>query len=242
MKRLIISIFFIGLLISASVTYTADALTAEYMRIITADTPFYSDADGEELLFYLPYTYYVKVIERGETLSHVECFGTGETPLIDGYTPTVALFSDGLEVSNPYADVTISTITTTVLYADKSFESAVCYVFPGRSLRYYGHVTDASGKFYYFVSYNNRLGYVCEEAVEPFTVPNHPNELTFIPTERPEEPLQDVTQNANDDFFSLKIAVIVCLAFAGLTALFIVVKKREKHSVAASYYDENDYE
>ena len=33
-----------------------------YMRVITQDTPFYADSSGTQLLFYLPYTYYVKIL------------------------------------------------------------------------------------------------------------------------------------------------------------------------------------
>lgn len=242
MKKLIISVIFIALILPYTFQATASATTTEYQRVITADTPFYGDAKGEELLFFLPYTYYVKVLEHGELLSHVECYGNSGTPLLDGYTPTNALFFDGLDVVSPYADITLTTISTTVLYADTEFESAVCYVFSGRNLRYYGHLTDSSGKYYYYVSYNNRLGYVAEDAVQPFTVPNHPNELTFIIPEVPEPTPEEIPETTSDDFFSLKIAVIICLIFAGLTALFIVLKKRDKPAVATGYYDENDYE
>ena len=34
-----------------------------YLRVITEDTPFYKNLEDAEPLFFLPYTYYVKIIE-----------------------------------------------------------------------------------------------------------------------------------------------------------------------------------
>ena len=214
----------------------------EYRRIITKDTPFYSNSNGTNLLFYLPYTYYVKVLEQGKIFSHVEIYGENYIPVIDGYTLTDKLFDDGLSVIDPYPTITLTTLNTAVLYSDINLTKSECYVFPERSMHYLGFVVDDKGKYCYYVLYNNRLGYISEENVLPFTLPNHPNELTFMQTEKPNtEPNPSTTPKA-ENFFSLKIAVVVCLAFAGVIALFIILKKKEKPSVAISYYDENDYE
>lgn len=242
-KFIIIAIVFLFLPFLTPSVYVKAETGFEYGRIITDDTPFYSDADGVNLLFYLPYTYYVKIAEKGEILSHVEMYGENEIPLIDGYVPTEKLFFDGLKVKNPYPSVTLDTLDTSVLYRDRNFSSPVCYIFSQRTLNYVGRITDANGNFYYYVSYNNRLGYVSEDAVAPFTLPDHPNELTFIPSQETEQPTDETPSDTTaDDFFSLKVSIVVCLAFAGLTALFIVLKKKDKRSVAISYYDENDYE
>ena len=225
---------------------TVRAEYSAYARIITEDTPFYRDKEGLNLLFYLPYTYYVRVLDDSEPLSHVECYGLGGTAAIDGYVPSAMLFYDGLSVKNPYADVKITATSTTVLYSDRLLTQAIQYIFDGRMMNYYGTlpITDDVNAFY--VSYNDRLGYVKESEVLPFTIPNHPNELTFI---EPEDPVTEPPETDGEDGkttdgggFDLRILIIACLAFAGIIALFIVFRKKPSARVAAGYYDENDYE
>lgn len=216
-----------------------------YARIITEDTPFYSDASGKTLLFYLPYTYYVKVLEEGAFYTHVECYGTGGAAAIDGFVPSDMLYYDGLSVKNPYAEVKLTTLSSAVLYSDSSLNTALQYIFSGRTLNYYGALPLGENSFIYFVGYNDRLGYIKEADVMPFTIENHQNELTFIPKEEPNPPeSSDSEKNNNSEkpVFGLRILIIASLLFAGITALFVAFRKKPEKHAAVGYYDENDYE
>ncbi len=218
---------------------SAKGSSQNYLRVITTATPFYADFDGQNLLFYLPYTYYVKVLSLGETLSHVECYGDNDTPAIDGYAPTEMLFSDGLEVDNPYPHLTIKTAVATVLYSDAKLSNAIQHVFADRQLTFYGKLDRDEKEPVYYVGYNNKLGYVSESDILPFTLPEHKNPLTFLApdTSKPAEP-----ETSNDGALSLRIIIIACLGLAGGFALIIALKKKPKTETAISYYDENDYE
>ena len=216
-----------------------------YLRVITEDTPFYSDKNADAPLFYLPYTYYVKVLERGDFYTHVEYAVKGSS--IDGYVPTNKLFEDGLAVSKPYPSIIVTTSETAVLYRDYALTSSIQYVFEGRNLYYYGKFQSLQGKTVYYVSYNDRLGYVKEEDLMPFAVPNHPNELTFIVPEEPEvEPT--IAEEETDDVqktesvLNIRVAIIAVLGLAGVIALIVALGKKPKAAPAASYYDENDFE
>ncbi len=243
-------LFSISLLLSISITLTLCLPTVikanaeiEYDRIITEDTPFYSDALGSTLLFYLPYTYYVKVLERGESYTHVECFGKGSSIAMDGYVPTDMLFYDGLSVQNPYLEKQITTITTAVLYADKDLTYPIQYIFSSRTLKYYGQIPTLNGSSIFYVSYNNKLGYVQESQITPFEIPLHPNELTFLTPELPpEENVEESPTTQPENGFTVRIIVVVCLLLAGLVALFIAVKNKPKRQINGGYYDENEYE
>lgn len=248
MRKIIIFLVIITTLIFhvASPIPTVVAAQSPYQRIITEDTPFYSDENGVKLLFYLPYTYYVKVLSEKDGLSHVECYGLGGTAAIDGYVPSSMLFDDGLSVTNPFVILKITTAKTAVLYADAALTEPLQYVFAERELSYYGARNTETENLYY-VGYNDRLGYVKESDVVPFLIPNHPNELTFIVPEEP--PLKENTENQEQQTendlsvqTNLRIIIIVCLIFAGIIALFIALKNKPQKSVAAGYYDENDYE
>ena len=227
---------------------TANAVGNGYLRVITDDTPFYKYPNDENCLFYLPYTYYVKVLGEDGEMTHVECYGQS-TAAIDGYVPTHLLFDDDLSVSSPFADITLTTCTSAVLYADSRLTKPIQYLFSERQMYYYGAFSTDNARLY-FVSYNGRLGYVKEEDVYPFEIQNHPNELTFIKDEQVEEnPLPDTSetpstqQNIADEFFSLKVIIIVCLLFAGIVALFVALKQKPLHrETAGGYYDENEYE
>ena len=223
-----------------------------YYRVITEDTPFYADKAGTQLLFYLPYTYYVKVLSRDTAMCRIEVYGTGATAALDGYAPTDMLFSDGLEVKNPFVNLEITTSSNAVLYGDSALTTTLQYVFPARGLRYYGSLPADDGLFLFYVSYNNRLGYVKESEITPFVIPNHPNELTFIkkqtepepaPTEQPtdDDSNAEADKTADESVVNLRIVIICCLAFAGVIALFIAFKSKPPRR-KQNYYDENDYE
>lgn len=245
MKKLLI----IALSVFISVPYIkiapAHADNDVYLRVIDSETAFFSDDNGENLLFYLPYTYYVKVLSQGENLTHVECYGNGGTLLLDGYVPTSKLYSDEQDVTSPYLSKDLQTITTTVLYQDSKLTTSIQYVFENRTLKYYGELPSANGTKCFYVSYNNRLGYVKESDVSPFTIANHPNELTFLSTE---EDISETTTLEQDESSAsgigseLKIIIIACLIIAGFIALAISLKGKGKGVENLEYYEETDCE
>ena len=217
--------------------------SGEYLRVITDDTPFYKDKSADTPLFYLPYTYYVRVLSRGELFSHVEYGSFGAA--IDGYVPTDKLFYDGLSVENPFPNATTLTAGTAVLYKDAALTESVQFVFENRELYLYGAYSSPQGKPLYYVGYNGKLGYVKEEDLVPFTIANHPNELTFLTPEVEPEPAAAETtpeEKEKDSVLNLRIAILAVLGLAGVIALILAVNKKPKAAPAASYYDENDYE
>lgn len=230
-----------ALTLLAEVKTARAEVKSEYLRVITEDTPFFADKSADAPLFYLPYTYYVKVKAYGEVFTHVEYAAEGHA--IDGYVPTEKLFSDGLKVESPYPEVTALTAGTTTLYLTAELNSTVQYVFGGRKLYFYGTNFSPQGKALYYVGYNDRLGYVKEEDLVPFTVNQHPNELTFLKPEPTEEPKPEEPENPPaQSVFDLRIAIFAVLGLAGIIALIVAGSRKPKASPAASYYDENDYE
>ena len=58
---------------------------SEYRRVINDTTPFYKSTLDENPLFYLPYTYYVKVISQNDNFCHVEINGENGQTGRDGF-------------------------------------------------------------------------------------------------------------------------------------------------------------
>lgn len=249
MKKVIIlisTIFFSFVSIFASLSPKKVNAENYYLRVINENTPFYVDANGQSLLFYLPYTYYVKIINYGKEYTHVECYGTF-TAGLDGYVPNDLLFDDGLEVSNPYPNIELTTSTTCILFADFNLKQQQQFIFANRSLNYYGTYTAPNGEILYYVGYNERLGYVKESQVMPFTIPNHPNPLTFIVPEEEENPLPENDNDKNMESYEkvdpFHWIILGLLILAGLISIVIVVTgKQRNNKTAISYYEENDYE
>lgn len=212
-----------------------------YLRVITEDTPFYLTQTDTTPLFFLPYTYYVRVIREELNFYYVEYGEGNDMPCIDGYVPKDMLYDDGLSAESRYPFIKIITSNSSILYEDSNKISSLQYVFKDRELIFYGTNYSTNGETLYFVSYNNKLGYVSEEDVIPFILPNHPNPLTFIPEETPPktEPIEPPQKDNNT--VTLRYLIIGILAFAGIFALVIVFKGKP-NAKTNGYFDENEYE
>lgn len=220
---------------------TAKAESGEYGRIINDATPFYKDADKTQTLFYLPYTYYVKVLGEENDLFKIECGGKN-LPAIYGYTEKDALFFDGLPVENPYPDIKIKTINDAPIFSDGTLTAVSQFVFAERELSLYGAASDGKGSFSYYVAYNGKLGYIKEEDIYPFKIENHPNELTFI--RKPDSdntPAENRTAD-NSGSNGLKLAVILSLVLAGVVALFVSLFPKKKKSPSPEISDDGETE
>ena len=209
----------------------------EYKRVTSDNTPFFTDANGTQLLFYLPNTYYVKILGEKDGLTHVECFGSGVAPALDGYVPSEFLEENPLFSGEPYLNLNITSSSACVLYADATLTKNLQYIFSGREMFYYGTYTREQGENLFLVYYNGKLGYVKESCVVPFTVLPHPD-----PIQAPEQPLEQspTVENATP-FDTIRTAIIVCLVLAGIIAFLLILKRKNKPVAVATYYDDNDY-
>ena len=208
-----------------------------YLRVTDETTPFYSDAKAEDFLFFLPYTYYVKILSESGGIAHAEIGGKGIK--LDGFVPIADLYDDGLYVEDPYPDITLTTVKSAVLYADLKLSAPIMYVFASRTLKYFGTVTGGD-EVIYFVSYNDHLGYVKESDIAPFSIPQHPNPLTFVKEDPLPEP--NASEERDTEITSvLRIVIIGALLLAGVIGLAVSLSKKDKPK-KAYYYDENETE
>ncbi len=244
MKRILYILLIIFLLFPKSYV-KADSGT--YYRIIKEDAKLYETTSKKTVLFILPYTYYVKVLGEKGDLYKIEIYGEDSSPSFFGYTEKENLMLETLEVFNPYPNIEITTSNSTILYSDGKCTDKLNYIFPDRNLTYYGKVINNDMTTSYLVVYGEKLGYIKEDAVYPFTVSYHPNPLTFLVEEEEEvqetvkkEENKEETNYSNNDL--LKIGIISCLIVAGVLGLYVALRKKEKKAKTVNYYDENEYE
>ena len=131
----------------------AHAAETKYGRALHSDIGFYKDNAGSDLLFFLPYSYYVKVLVEGEPYSLVECHDAdGETTKIVGYVLTDSLYFDGTLPVNPYLELAVSLKRDAFLYADRLCTEKLTKLFYNDKnqnnalFRYYGYAYDAAGE------------------------------------------------------------------------------------------------
>lgn len=220
-------------------TKKVSADSGDYARVITEDAPFYVNLSDDTPLFYLPYTYYVKIISYADGFYHVNCYDSIGLTALDGYVPKDYLFFEEVDVPSPYVDLKLTTKDTAVLYSDNNLSSPLLYLFPGRRLTYYGKL-NLDGTSLLFVGYNDKLGYVKEQDVLPFLIPNHPNPLTFLPQEKPTESSSE--KHITNRNTALKIAVFACLILAGIIALSFALGKNKNRIYDSDEVTFNDYE
>ena len=239
MKKFLFVFLAFLIMLSAFTPYSANAEN-KYLRVINKQTPLYLKQDLESVICYLPYTYYVELITELDNCYHVSVLSK-DAPSIDGFVEKDNLFFDNLAVNTPYPDLTLSTIEHASLYFEPNCLKVNAFIFANRSLSLYGFLQDEQGAFLYFVSYGDKLGYIKEEQLSPFTIENHKNPLTFIKQED-KTPIIESTGKTNlEGSFTFRILVIVCLIFAGIIAIFIVIKPKKRQD-KNSYYSENEYE
>ena len=218
-----------------------------YYRVLDDDVPFYTDVTSVAPLFYLPYSYYVKVLDVTNGLARVEC-STDNLVAIDGYVPFDMLFDDGQLTTEPYLNLTITTARASTLYSDSSLSFPIQYLFKNRTLSYYGALIDGVTENVYYVGYNGRLGYVKESDVIPFDIPLHKNPLPSFDEGKGDDLGENTAEkeslNSKIGNNTLQLIILISLALAGVIGLIIAVvnKKSPQQSTACSYYDESDYE
>lgn len=217
----------------SSTVYAEESST--YKRVVTTDTPFYLDQNKTQILFYLPYTYFVKVLEDLGELSHVECYGNS-LPKVDGYVPTNALLVWENTPQSPYPDLTLTTSKACNLYSDNTLTKSIHLIFASRELSFIGAYYQTGQENVYMVYYNDYIGYVKESDLLPFEIPLHPEPM---PSGEKEEGVEVSTPSFTSNAI-LRYAVIGCLLLAGIIALVFSLRKKNKPT---SVFDgEADYE
>ena len=234
MKRLVCAALACAFIFIFAVPTGEAKAYAAYGRVIENDVGFYKDANCTSLLFYLPYTYYVKIAEKGPAESRAELFsGDYSTPAIDGFVHTDDLYYADEYPETPYCEMTLRTAVACGFYADSGAKDLIRHIFENRTLKYYGYAYDGDGNYVYFVDYNGELGYVKEESLVPFEFTPHPNPL---PKPAEPEPPEDEKPAGNGASAGLKIAVIVAIVLA--VAVIIAFSVRPARHKYGDDYDE----
>ncbi len=231
---IILSIFLISLqtdTVNAQSVYT-------YSRVMTEDTGFYSDAGGSYLKFYLPYGYFVKILEVGSTYTKVNYMNdNAQFPFLTGYIKTVDLIPREDVPVTPYPLLNLTVISDDVLFADISLTVSKVGVYANTLAIYYGEVVSETDEPLVYVYCNGYLGYMRKSCFAPFIVPSHP------------EPIQ--SSSFEDSHFSsshskpqtnstdnLQILIVAGISVIVVSIVYLIFRPGEKRIKDDAYEEE----
>lgn len=208
----------------------------KYSRVLTTTTAFYSDSGGNNLKFYLPYGYYVKIIEVGTIYSKVTYMNeNSQFPFLTGFIKTLDLITQDTIPITPYPLISLTVITDDVLFTDSNLINSKIGVYQNTLAVYYGEITNQNEVPLVYVFCNGYLGYMRKSCFAPFVVPTHPT-----PIEQPNEPTTSEPpkpENSNS-IENLQILIVAGISVIVVSIVYFIFRPNGKR-VKETYYEDN---
>lgn len=183
------------------------------------DVWLYAEENEESGLFLLPYTYYVRVVERGEPFSAV-VYGTDEAPYraVKGYCKTELLTFVGFVPKRPFLKLEV-TVTYTVPGTSSEMGNGTFDEIE-RSFHYYGTSYLGTRRYYYVLS-DGVFDYIPAERDVTFELNTDYLAETVAPV--PEEPAPEPSAALSP----IGIAALI-VGIAALSAIVFFVLRGRK--------------
>ena len=234
-KAFIILNFFVYLTIYIFISFNSppsfvNASDSVYLRVLDTDVYVYSDAELTNKIFKLPYGYFVKAENVGSESTRI-VYGedNGDYPVIMGYVKTSKLKSVNVQPTKPFAIIKVSTEVSDILFNDGELKKAYFNVPAETFMYYYGDYINESATLCY-VYCKNKLGYIDKSCLNPFYVPDSPDEIvTDTNTENNDDTLAE-NQPTNDNQSSsnigenLQIIIIVGISIISISVVYFLFK------------------
>ena len=241
MKKFILFIFFplfyffsfwIPPFIPQPKTVIAQSLPAGSYACILTDTFFFTAPDDRRGLFLIPKTYYVKILEYGETHCKVEyLYDDANTKKLVGYVETNTLTAVDYIPKRPYLyyvfDVSYRIDNTQI--NDSSFLNQITV-----TCAYYGDYVIGS-ETYCYVLRGDTFGYIPKPASLTITPNTEYDE--YLASLLPDEPLVSDEPIGQTQSSPAQIAILItlCLLIPILAALIIKPPKRPAYETDELY-------
>ncbi len=220
----------------------ADEIT--WARIVNDQTAFYSDMACTMIKFYIPKSYFVKVLQIGDDSTRVIYMDNDSTiPSREGYLKTCDLLIFEDAVYNPYPNFSVKITADEILFADSNKNYPKTVLSYGDTALIYGTLSIAGENFCYVYS-NGYIGYVRRSAFAPFEIPLHE-----IPLVKPDSNNQteNITSNSQTDpspdasiDSTMKIVIIIALSITCLSVIYLLFKPKNQTSVKLAVSQDND--
>lgn len=215
-----------------------------WARITNDQTALYSDMACTMIKFYIPKSYFVKVLQIGDDSTRVIYMDDDSTiPSREGYLKTCDLLLYEDRVYNPYPNFSVKIIADEILFADSNKNYPKTVLSYGDTALIYGILQIQSENFCYVYS-NGYIGYVRRSAFSPFEIPLH--EIPLIKQDSSDQSttnssIKEPTQNSNTSIDStMKIVIIVALSITCLSVVYLLFKPKAQTNVKLAISQDND--
>ncbi|MBP5373175.1 MAG: hypothetical protein J6Y44_03215 [Clostridia bacterium] len=237
--------FFVVLLILFSAIPSGAALGARaegfsYARVVSDNAVFYSDAALAITRFYLPKSYFVKIVSIGVESSRVIYMESNDHPAAEGYVKNADLYFTSQTPTEPYPALTLTVAVDEVMFADVSRTQPKCVLSKNSLEYYYGEIVSAGETYLYVYSLGN-VGYVKKSSFQDYSLPLHP---TFVEqTEQTSAPDTSKSDSSNTpspvgSVTTAQVIIIALLIVGVLCMLFLLLRPEQKYKNKDAYYDD----
>ncbi len=226
---------------------SARAQTYEYARVLNENTPFYSDPNCKILKFYLPYSYFVRIIKTGTEYTRVIYMENALAPAREGYVKTADLYVCDYLPENPYPQLKLTLKNDEILFSNPAEGDALVVLTAGNCAYYYGE-TQIGGDSFYYVFSGVYVGYVRKDAFYAHSLAPHPKEL---PVEEPDQSkqgqssaneVQSEPDNSSSDGNALLSAVIIIAVSLITISVIYALFRPERKTFKRAAVSDDDYE
>ena len=190
------------------------------------DVWLYTEENEESGLFLLPYTYYVRVVERGEPFSAV-VYGTDEAPYraVKGYCKTALLTFVGFVPKRPFLKLEV-TVTYTVPGTSSEMGNGTFDEIE-RSFHYYGTSYLGTQRYFYVLS-DGVFDYI--PAARDVNYELNTDYLTDVSGPAEEPPAEE--EATSSALSGIEIAALILGILAVAAIAFFVLRGRKAPSAA----------
>ena len=190
------------------------------------DVWLYAEENEESGLFLLPYTYYVRVVERGEPFS-AAVYGTDEAPYraVKGYCKTALLTFVGFVPKRPFLKLEV-TVTYTVPGTSSEMGNGTFDEIE-RSFHYYGTSYLGTQRYFYVLS-DGVFDYI--PAARDVNYELNTDYLTDVSGPAEEPPVEE--EATSSALSGIEIAALILGILAVAAIAFFVLRGRKAPSAA----------
>ena len=207
----------------------ATASNVEYLRVLNENAYIYENSNLTTKIFKVPYGYFVKVENVSSNYVRVT-YGedNADYPVIMGYMQVSDLTAVSNPPTKPYSVIKVTTASSDILFNDLNMKKAYFNVPIDTFMYYYGEcVTETATLSYVYC--NNKLGYIDTSCLNPFIVPDSPDEIILnAPSVDTNETPKDTETNKDTETAvigeNLQIIIIVGISVISVSVVYFLFK------------------
>ncbi len=207
---------------SSATQYEKVFAATEYARILNEQTPFFADPACQILKFYLPYSYYVRVVKTESESVRVIYMENSSAPMREGYLKFCDYYPCDYIPENPYPALNLLLKADEILFSSASGGDARVVLCAGERAYYYGEI-EQNGEIFYYVYSGAHIGFVRKNAFyeHELLLHSYPLPETEEEASDSESPLQSERNDKNGGGVSaIAIAIISVIGVCVIYLLF----------------------